>query len=205
MVKLCKIWWGRKTIVQKLQHYLISKSLNIIAHEIYTLTYIVSYYVHEGWVCLQIKFGLTFQNSSWLSSSYSNKSLAMNMSFIMGMHVLYHHHHHPIILTTIHFLIQSYFAHFVILNEKEGPFFLHPHCLHKVFLDRHQGLFCGKLWNNKILKEFLKMPFGKKMEVTSFGGTLLPQYAKEVACQVSHQTLRQLPSKCFKWFWLSLL
>jgi hypothetical protein len=32
------------------------------------------------------------------------------------------------------------------------------------------------------------------MEVTSFGGTLLAQYAKEVACQVPHQTLSQLPS-----------
>jgi len=41
----------REAIVQKLQHELISKKLNIIAHEIYTLTYIVSYYVHEGCAC----------------------------------------------------------------------------------------------------------------------------------------------------------
>jgi hypothetical protein len=63
--------------------------------------------------------------------------------------------------------------------------------LHQVLLDWHQGLFCDKLWNNN---NIFFMPFGKKMEVTSFGGTLLAQYAKEVACQVPHQTLCQLPS-----------
>ncbi len=108
-----------------------------------TLAYIKKFEYHWSWnlyhdlhsfllctwrACLQIKFGLTLQNSSWSSSSYSNKSLAMNMCYIMGMHVHHHHHHHHhlIILTTIHFFNTKLFYSFCHTKWKRGAFFPTP-------------------------------------------------------------------------------
>lgn len=101
--------------------------MNNIAHEIYTMIYIVFYYVHEGCV-YKSSLDQPCKILHWSSSSYSNKSLAMNMCFIMGMHVHHHHHHHHhwhhhhlIIIPTIPFFVQIYFFICATLNACTPP------------------------------------------------------------------------------------